>query len=142
MKRCLHDIRIAAVVLAAAAFFFAASGIQTAFGDDLVAPPKTENVGKTGSSAATKAMTKQERTPKTKTMGNGAEKANVQTNGNKAKVKAGSEMKGDDVSLKKGGNVANPGNARQGFMPDKTKAGVTKDAEPKAKIDRSNVEQR
>lgn len=67
------------IFLVAAAFILAAPGIRTAFADDNkpADPPKAEKVGKTGSSAATKAMTKQDKTPKT--MGNGADKAKVKT---------------------------------------------------------------
>lgn len=33
----------------------------------------------------------------------------------------------------------NPENTKQGFTPDKSKTGIVKDTEPKAKVDKSNV---
>ena len=96
MKRCSCGIHIAVIVLVAAAFIFMASGMQPAFADDT---PKIEKAGKTGSSAETKMMNKQDKTPKAKTM----------TNGDKAKVKTGLDAKGgDDVTLKKGGKTTAP----------------------------------
>jgi hypothetical protein len=90
----MKKLNMAVIVIAAAAFIFTASGIQVVFAAD--EPPKTEKVGKTSSSAETKMMNKTDKTPKTKTMPNGA---------NKTKVKAGATTKGDDVSLKKGGKT-------------------------------------
>ena len=95
MKKRFYSLNIAIIVFAVAAFIFAASGIQMAFGAD--EPSKTEKIGKTTSSAETKMMNKSDKAPKTKTMGNGADKA---------KIKTGAEAKGgDDVTLKKGGKT-------------------------------------
>jgi hypothetical protein len=85
------------IFLVAAAFILAAPAIQPAFAADDT--PKVEKAGKTGSSAETKMMNKQDKTPKVKTQGNGAVKE---------KVKTGADAKGgDDVTLKKGGKTTN-----------------------------------
>ena len=89
----MKKLNIAVIVFAAAAFIFAASGIQVAFGEE---QPKTEKIGKSASSAETKMMNKTDKAPKTKTMPNGADKA---------KVKAGAKTNGEDISLKKGGKT-------------------------------------
>ncbi len=97
MSKYFHRFCIAIFVFAAAALIFAVPYVQLASAEDI---PKTEKAGKTGSSAETKMMNKQEKTPKVKTMGNGADKA---------KVKTGAEAKGgDDVTLKKGGKATAP----------------------------------
>lgn len=90
----MKKVKIAVIVFAAAAFVFATSGIQVAFGAD--APAKIDKVGKSTSSAETKMMNKTDKAPRTKTKPNGADKG---------KVKAGTATKGDDVSLKKGGKT-------------------------------------
>lgn len=90
----MKKLNIAVTIFAAAAFIFGASGVQVALGVD--EPPKTEKIGNKTSSAETKMMNKTDKTPKTKAMSNGADKA---------KVKAGAATKGDDVSLKKGGKT-------------------------------------
>ncbi|MEN6624370.1 MAG: hypothetical protein ABFD50_22840 [Smithella sp.] len=90
----IRKLNIAVIIFAAAAFVFAASGIQAAFGADT--PAKIDKIGKTTNSAETKMMNKTDKAPKTKTMPNGADKA---------KVKAGATTKGDDASLKKGGKT-------------------------------------
>lgn len=97
MSKHFHRFNIAVLVFVAVAFIFAVPYVQLASADDI---PKVEKAGKTGSSAETKMMNKQEKTPKAKTMGNGADKA---------KVKTGAEAKGgDDVTLKKGGKATAP----------------------------------
>jgi len=90
----MKKMNMAVIIFTAAALLFTASGIRVAFGADT--PAKAETIGKTTSSAETKMMNKTDKTPKTKTMPNGADKA---------KVKAGATTKGDDVSLKKGGKT-------------------------------------
>lgn len=91
MKRWHRSLNITVIVLAAAAFVFAASGMQPAIAAD--------ELGKTASSAETKMMNKTDKAPKSKTMGNGADK--VKAKGGKTGLKT----QGDDVSLKKGGKT-------------------------------------
>lgn len=96
MKSWLCRVRIAVIVVVAAAFVFGAPGIRLASAADDT--PKTGKIGKTGSSAETKMMNKQDKTSKVKTAGNG----------DKPKVKTGADTKGgDDVTLKKGGKTTN-----------------------------------